>query len=388
MTERGVPRWLRRLDRGEPFTQLAVWTWRLRGAVFVIVAAIVLTAHGSRAAGIAELAGAGAAMLGWRFSERVRPPWAGRLLVVCLTVLTAVGGFAATSHHDTSVLALAIAGMFAAGFDLSPLGVSVALLAGVLAIEVGAVAYRDTDLGTILGYPALLAALALLGRYRRTYQTQTEQAQALLAQTRRAQLETERAATLTERTRIAREIHDVLAHSLAALGIQLQAAEVTLSERHDVEQTLRMLAHARRLVEEGQTETRRAVSALRTDAPPLPEALVGLLGQRADALTVSGDPYPLNPAAGLALLRVAQEAMTNAIKHSDGQPVTITLDYGDSGVELRIENALARTPSGAHAEVSGGYGLAGMHERLRLIDGELQAGPIDGCWVVQARVAR
>ena len=217
----------------------------------------------------------------------------------------------------------------------------VVFLAGVLAIEIGAVSYGHTDLGTVLGYPALLAGLAVVGRYRRAYQIQTEQAEALLAETRRAQLEAERAAALTERSRIAREIHDVLAHSLGALGIQLQAAEVMLSEHQDIDRALHSLAGARRLVDEGLTETRRAVRALRTDAPPLPQALAALVDDRPGALTVSGEPYALSPAAGLALLRVAQEAVTNAAKHADGQPATIALEYADAGVELRVENPLA-----------------------------------------------
>ena len=377
-----------RLDRGAAVVQLAAWTWWLRVAALVLVAAIVLTSHGNRAAAIAEVALAAAALAAWRFSERLQAPWAERLLLASLTLLTAVGGFAAASHHDTSVFALAIVGMLAAGFELPLRGLLVVLLAGVLAVEIGAVGYQNTDLGTVLGYPALLAVLAILGRYRRAYRTQAEQAEALLAETQRARLEAERAAALTERTRIAREIHDVLAHSLAALGIQLQAAEVTLSEQGDIEQALTTLARARRLVDEGMTETRRAVRALRSDAPPLPEALAALVDHRPGALTVTGEPYALGPAPGLALLRVAQEAFTNAVKHAAGETVTIALDYTDTGVELRVENPLPAKVPDATADAAGGYGLAGMHERLRLIDGELRAGPDGGRWVVLARVAR
>jgi signal transduction histidine kinase len=379
--------WSKRSE-GEAVTLLAAWAWWLRAAVFVLVAAIVLSASGSVAAGLAELAIAAAALFGWWASGRLPAPWAQRSLFACLTVLTAVGGFAATSHHDTSVLGLGIIGMLAAGIDLPLAGVLVVFLAGVLAVEIGAIGYGETDLGTVLGYPALLAGLAVAGRYRRAYRVQTEQAEALLAETRRAQLEAERAAALTERSRIAREIHDVLAHSLSALGIQLQATEVTLSEHRDIERALRSLAAARRLVDEGLTETRRAVRALRTDAPPLPQALAALVESRPGALTVSGEPYVLSPAAGLALVRVAQEAITNAVKHAPGLPATIALEYTDAGVELRVENALPDATAIEHAHSAGGYGLAGMHERLRLIDGELHAGPVRDRWVVQARVTR
>jgi signal transduction histidine kinase len=383
-----VFRWLKRSDSAESLALLTMWQWWLRAAVFVLVAAVVLSSHGAITAGVAELAIAAAALTGWWTCGRLPEPWASRSLLGCLAVTTAVGGFAAASHHDTSVLALAIVSMVAAGVDLPLAGVLVVFLAGVLAVEIGAVSYSDTDLGTVLGYPALLVGIAILGRYRRAYRTQTEQAQALLAETRRAQLEAERAAALTERSRIAREIHDVLAHSLGALGIQLQAAEAVLSERQDIDRALRALASARRLVDEGLTETRRAVRALRTDTPPLPQALATLIDDRPGALTVSGEPYALSPAAGLALLRVAQEAMTNAAKHADGQPTTIALEYTHTSVELRIENALPQAVASEHPDTAGGYGLAGMHERLRLIDGELHAGPVDDRWVVQARVTR
>jgi signal transduction histidine kinase len=383
-----VPSWWKQSDGGDSLTLLSAWQWRLRWAVFVIVAAVVLSARGAIAAGIAELVIAGAALIGWWAADRLPQPWAGRSLLAWLTVLTAVGGFAATSHHETSVLALAIVSMLAAGVDLPLAGVLVAFLAGVLAIEIGAISYANTDLGTVLGYPALLAGLPLLGRYRRAYRIQTEQAEALLTETRRAQFEAERAAALTERSRIAREIHDVLAHSLSALGIQVQAAEVMLSERHDIDRALRSLANARRLVDEGLTETRRAVRALRTDAPPLPQALAALIDDRPGALTVSGEPYALSPAAGLALLRVAQEAVTNAAKHASGEPATIALEYTDTGVRLRVENPLGNNVVAEHPDTAGGYGLAGMHERLRLIDGELHAGPVGDRWVVEARVTR
>jgi signal transduction histidine kinase len=383
-----VPNWWQRSEAVESLAVLGKWQLAVRAGVFALVSAVVLSAHGSLAAALTELAIAAAALVGWWASDRLPEPWAGRSLLACLTAITAVGGFAATSHHDTSVLALAIVSMLSAGIELPLGGVLVVLLAGILAIEIGATSYSDTDLGTVLGYPALLAGLALVGRYRRAYRAQTEQAQALLAETRRAQYEAERAAALTERSRIAREIHDVLAHSLGALGIQLQAAEVMLTERQDIDRALRSLASARRLVEEGLTETRRAVQALRTDAPPLPEAIAALLDDRRGALTVTGEPYALTPAAGLALLRVAQEAVTNAVKYGNGVPAEIALRYTDLGVELRVENALAEAAASEHPATAGGYGLAGMRERLKLIDGELQAGPVGDRWVVEARVTR
>src|SRR5215469_13235486 len=193
--------WLKRYDNADALTLLAAWQWWLRAAVFVAAAAIVLTANGAIAIGIVELAIAAAALTGWWASDRLPEPWARRALLTCLTVLAAVGGFAATSHQQTSVLVVAIVALLAAGAELPLAGLVVVFLVGVLAVEVGAVRYGDTDLATMLGYPAVLAGLVLTGRYRRAYRIQSEQAEALLAETRRAQFEAERAAALTERTR-------------------------------------------------------------------------------------------------------------------------------------------------------------------------------------------
>ena len=107
------------------------------------------------------------------------------------------------------------------------------------------------------------------------------------------------------------------------------------------------------------------MQALRTDAPPLPEALAALVDDRPGALTVSGEPYALGPAAGLALLRVAQEAVTNAAKHADGKPPTIALEYTDADVELRSRtrsrtprrSSIPTAPAGtASPECTSGYG--------------------------------
>jgi signal transduction histidine kinase len=383
VTERPDP-----TDRQEPVWLLKTVGWWLRLAVFAVVAAIVLTTAGAGAAGLIELAIGAAAFAGWWASEHLPAPWADRLLTACLIALAAIGGFAVSSRHETTIVALAIIAILAAGSELSSAGLLAVLAAGVLGIEIGAIGHGVGDVGTLLGYPAVLAAAALAGRYRRAYRIQAEQARALLAESRRAQHDAERLAALTERSRIAREIHDVLAHSLGALGIQLQAAEAMLSERQDIDSALISIAHAQRLVGEGLTEIRRAVHALRADSPPLPEALATLVADDPDRLTVDGEPYALSPAAGLALLRVAQEAIVNARKHADGQAATITLTYTDTAVELRVENELRSSAGDGAALGVGGYGLAGMHERLRLIGGELTAGAVGDRWVVRAMVVR
>jgi signal transduction histidine kinase len=188
----------------------------------------------------------------------------------------------------------------------------------------------------------------------------------------------------------------VLAHSLGALGIQIQAARSVLTDRADIDQAGDLLAAAQRMAAEGLAETRRAVHALRADTLPLNEELArttDTYGQRYGvkvSFDTGGEPRPLPPDATLALLRIAQEALVNAAKHAGGQHVAVRLDYGDAGVLLTVSNPLAPgSQSSPHVStVNGGYGLTGMRERLRMLSGTLEAGRRDGQWIVTARLPR
>ena len=247
--------------------------------------------------------------------------------------------------------------------------------------------------GTLVGDPLLIAVCAMFGLQRRSYRVQAEQSAALLAQRERLQAEQRRADVLDERARIAREIHDVLAHSLGALGIQIQAAKAMLTDRGDVDRAVEALATAQRMAADGLTETRRAVHALRVDTLPLGQELAAVVDTHRQryhvpvTLETSGVARALPPDAALALLRTAQEAMVNAAKHAPGQPVAVRLDYGENDVRLSVVNGL----DGADAPVrrpgsTGGYGLTGMRERLRLLNGTLLAGPRENEWAVTAEL--
>jgi signal transduction histidine kinase len=148
---------------------------------------------------------------------------------------------------------------------------------------------------------------------------------------------------------------------------------------------------------EGLVETRRAVHALRAGTLPLNEQLARVSQTYAQryhvgvSFGIGGVPAALPPDATVALLRIAQEALVNAAKHASGQPVAVRLDYGDTDVRLTVRNDLAPgTDPGpaAMSTVNGGYGLTGMHERLRLLNGALEAGRRDGQWVVTAELPR
>jgi signal transduction histidine kinase len=195
------------------------------------------------------------------------------------------------------------------------------------------------------------------------------------------------------------------------------------------------------MASEGLVETRRAISALRADALPLEQELARATAASADRFGIAvtmhtdGTPRPVPPDATLALLRVAQEALVNAAKHAPGQQVTLGLEFGPSDIGLTVRNDLspgfravappagpgaepdagtaagtsAEADTGARAGVSTadtgaragvstadtgaragvstadtGYGLTSMRERLRLLNGVLDAGPADGQWTVSA----
>ena len=321
------------------------------------------------------------------------PAWA---LPVARGVIAVASGFAAgAGGGGSAMVAITFVAAMAAGVNSDLAAAMAVTAAGILAIEVSGLAFGQSY-GTLLGLPAIVLAGLVIGRNWGAYRVQAEQAAALLAQREQLQAEQRRADLLDERARIAREIHDVLAHSLGALGIQIQAARSVLHK--DADQASDLLAAAQQMAAEGLVETRRAVQALRTDTLPLDEELALVTDTHAQRYHVpvsydtGGVLTALPPDATLALLRIAQEALVNAAKHAAGQPVAVRLDYGDADVRLTVRNDL---PPGADTRqpadvstVNGGYGLTGMHERLRLLNGTLEAGRRDGQWIVTAELPR
>jgi signal transduction histidine kinase len=220
-------------------------------------------------------------------------------------------------------------------------------------------------------------------------------AEGLLAELRASQAAQAEAAALTERTRLAREIHDILAHSLSGLVLALDTAELLArrgtADPHapDAETVAKMLGQvnrAQRIAREGLADTRRAVSALRGDELPGPALLDRLVRDTSEAtgshaeLTVAGDPRPLSPEVGLALYRTAQEALINTAKYAGrGGRAELNLTYGTGGIELSIEDTRApdAVPPYPGGLTFGGYGLTGMRERAELLGGTLSAGPTE-----------
>jgi signal transduction histidine kinase len=370
--------------------------WMMRATAYVVIGLLALVnpphSHPQRAVQIACFSAVGVGLVASILVD-VATRYRTRGLPIALAVMAAGGGLAAVTSGSgqTLVVFAAIASMVAGAETELPAPLVVAA-AGIIPIWVAG-PFTHATFGTLAGYPLLIVVGVSFGRNRRSYRVQAEQAAALLEQHKRLQAEQRRADVLDERTRIAREIHDVLAHSLGALGIQIQSAKAMLTDHQDIDRAVEALSTAQRIAADGLTETRRAVHALRVDSLPLAEELASVADTHRQRYRVpitfetSGTIRPLPSDASLALLRAGQEALVNAAKHAPGEQIAIHLDYSGTDVRLSVVNHLnGAAVTDRKPGLAGGYGLTGMRERLRLLNGTLLAGPRENEWAVTAEL--
>jgi signal transduction histidine kinase len=292
-------------------------------------------------------------------------------------------------RNAPAMIGIAAVVAYAARYLESRIGAILSLGAGAAYLATLLIAWPRTPtvdvaisgLGLVFVYLAVLSMRRLRDERERTLALLAE-----LEATREAQVH---GAALAERARIAREIHDILAHTLAGLTLQLECARLLLAERSDNPLLPATIERAQRLAHLGLTETRRAVGALRGDHLPSPAELARLAADferecdTACELRVAGEPVPLAAEAQLALYRTAQEALTNVRKHAAATHVRLELRYDAAGTQLTIEDEAPSTPDDNHSAgndsaqsaVAGGYGLVGMRERAALLGGTLDAGP-------------
>ncbi|MEU7058801.1 histidine kinase [Streptomyces sp. NPDC046197] len=265
--------------------------------------------------------------------------------------------------------------------SLERLPIAAALPVTSVALASYAVVNNDMWLTTA----ATTVGLALAGYVLRLDAEARGSAQRLLAQERAARAAEAESAALAERARIAREIHDVLAHSLSAQLVHLEAARLLIERGAAREQILERVVAARGMARDGLAETRQALSALRGELTPLETFLSELVGANDGAeVTVTGEPRPLPAEASQAVRRVAQEALTNVRKHAPGAKVRLRLDYAEHEVTLDVRDS-GGTP-GELTGTGGGYGLLGMRERAELLGGSLEAGPHEEGFTVTLKV--
>ena len=319
------------------------------------------------------------------------------LTVAALAVLGVAGGVLAGLSPLSTAIAVGCVATTAAGVRLST-EASLAITAGTVAAFLAAGLATGAPAETLLGYPLTYIGFWALGLSRHAYLLRAEQAERMLAEARRARDAETQAAALAERARMAREIHDVLAHSLAAVSVNLQAAEGLLAAlpagSPELAKAIECIDRAEVFTTDGLAEARRAILALRDDASPLPDQLSALAeeyGVDGDApvdFQVAGSPRPVAGQAGLAAYRTAQEALTNARKHAPGgRPVRLCLQFSETEIAVRVTNPLPEArPGGPLAATGSGHGLTGLRERAALAGGTLTAGPADGEWQVCLRI--
>ena len=314
------------------------------------------------------------------------------LSLASLVVMAGAGGVLAGLTPSSPAIAVGCAAAFSAGVRMNT-GASLGIVAETVAAFMIAALLTNEPTGVVLGFPFAFAGLWSVAMTRREYLVRAEQAERTLAETRRAREAETHAAALAERARIARDIHDVLAHSLAAVSVNLQAAgglltaESLPADNPELAKAIECVERAGTLTREGLATARRAILALRDDAAPLPDQLASLAAQyqaTGDAtiqLTVTGEPRPLAGPAALVAYRTAQEGLTNARKHAPGQPVRLTLAFAPSQLAVTVENPLLPGhQTGPLAETGAGAGLTGLKERAALAGGTLETGPADGTW--------
>jgi signal transduction histidine kinase len=280
-------------------------------------------------------------------------------------------------HASATVAAIAATALAGSRLALLPGGI-VATLIGCGMIAATYATTHQTSAGLALSQAAsyffTFLAMASFSRLRREQQRTAELLQEVLAG-RDAQVH---AAKLDERARLAREMHDVLAHTLSALSIQLEGTRMLAEQRGGDPALLQALERISRLSREGLLEARRAVGSLRGDSLPGPDLLPSLVDAFErdtgilSTLQIDGDGRDLSPEARVAIYRTAQEALTNILKHAEATAVTVALRYTAEDVELRIDNDGRPRPSPVPG---GGHGLTGMRERAELLGGRLEAGP-------------
>ncbi len=198
---------------------------------------------------------------------------------------------------------------------------------------------------------------------------------------RRQMAEAEFSAILTERNRVAREIHDTLAQGLAATSVQLRLARKVTGASSDPEALHHHLDAAQQLVRDSLEEARNSIWNMRSqvlETGDLPAALDGILKQMADgteletALNVTGRPRRFAPVVENNLLRVGQEAITNATRHARASRISVELNFGEHEFRLTVrDNGRGFDPT-KPSSGNGGFGLVGMRERAVELKGELK----------------
>jgi signal transduction histidine kinase len=357
----------------------------LVAAAFVIVRAVkgnpAPGLHGESLGVTAALCAIGAGAIGFVTTRRTADRWQVVFFSLFLGGATAV--YWLQPRGPGFFGAVVAAGIMARRMPVRLSAVPVAAAAVAIAAAWRADPARHSAASVLLTDAGLIAiyAIALLTRRLSEGNRQAEHLLVELERTRDAEL---RAAALAERHRLAREMHDVLAHSLSGLALHLEGARLLAAAEpgDDASRLGDVIERAHHQATAGLQEARWAIGMLRGEHLPGPERLETLVeefkgdsgGVLAD-LDVTGDRRDLSPGVRLALYRVAQEALTNVRKHASARKVEVRLRYRPDGVGLEVEDFASVARPDEAPRYGNGYGLTGMRERAELLGGTLIAAP-------------
>ena len=372
-------------------TRLRPWHWvAIDGAVAVLLALVFLVGSTRPAYGIPLWVAYLLALIS-TLPVAVRRLWP--LPVLGIVLAGSVAAMAIGTGKDPSAAVAYVLYLVALRY---PWRTSAAVLAGVLVLTAAGTAAGGAALGhnepstvaaRFVSSAVVIIAAWMIGvavREQRAYTVGLrEQAERRV----QAQLAEGRRAATGERLRIARELHDVVAHSLSLITVQAGVGSYVAGARP--EEAARALASIETTSREALREMRRLLGVLRDDgagtdlAPAHGLADVGqLVAGTAEAgvrvqLEIRGTQRPVPPGVGLAAYRIIQEALTNVVKHAQTTASRVLVTYTDDALCLEITD----DGRGARADAvaaSGGHGIAGMRERASLFGGELHAGPLPG----------
>jgi signal transduction histidine kinase len=357
------------------------------------------------------LAAAGLSTAIFVFDPAFRGLPRGRFVLGCGLVLLHTVPLAARRRFPLAVLATSVAsGLAFAALDLSPdllwmtflvavysvaaYGSRWVSLAGLVVAEVGSVANQLTpgrfQAPTVISNALLIAAVWLLGHFvgvRRVYVGQLEERTAELEQARE---ELARRAVTEERLRLARELHDVVAHAMSVIAVQSGVgAHIANTQPEEAAKALVAIEATSRGALE---ELRRLLGVLRQehepqgDLAPVPGLadLDSLLAEVSKAglavkLRVNGTRPPVPAGVDLSAYRIVQEALTNVVKHAGPAHAQVTIGYRDQDVTVEVtDDGQGAVISGSDGQAGSGHGLIGMRERVAAFGGELEVGPRPG----------
>ncbi|HEY1738038.1 MAG TPA: sensor histidine kinase [Acidimicrobiia bacterium] len=257
------------------------------------------------------------------------------------------------------------------------------------------VAPNGVSLAAVIAGPAIVLVGWLAGENVRTQRVHDRDADERAAERERGREERARQAATEERVLIARELHDVVAHSMSLIAVRAGAARLVIDK--DPDEARDALAIIETASREALREMRRLVGGLREPddsagrlrpAPGLSD--VGELVRRVEQtgthvdLHIEGDPRPVPPGVDLSAYRIVQEAITNVVRHAGPTSAQVSLRYLPDALEIEVTDDGGTTH--LDARPGAGHGLIGMRERVALYGGDLTAGPYGNGFRVGARL--